>query len=100
ELFDSVSLDRMSDAELAVREAATEIPAEVCARFDTADKLSDEDRKTIIAIARQALVPFQPEPETTSKLKSEPKAKPGGESKPDVPSDTKPNPETEGEKMS
>ncbi|MCR4332610.1 MAG: alternate F1F0 ATPase, F1 subunit alpha [Sulfuricaulis sp.] len=100
ELFDRVPLDRMSDAELAVREAATEIPAEVCARFDTADKLSDEDRKTIIAIARQALSPFQPKPETTSKLKPEPEAKPGGGSKPDVAADTKPNPETEGEKMS
>ena len=63
ELFDSVPLDRMSDAELAVRAAAAEIPAGVSARFNTADKLSDEDRKTIIAIARQALVPFQPEPE-------------------------------------
>lgn len=60
ELFDHVPIDRMSDAELAVREAAAEIPVEVSARFDTADKLSDEDRATIIAIARQALVPFQP----------------------------------------
>lgn len=60
ELFDHVPIDRMSDAELAVREAAAEIPVEVSARFDTADKLSDEDRATIIAIARQALAPFQP----------------------------------------
>jgi F-type H+-transporting ATPase subunit alpha len=71
ELFDSVPMDRMSDAELAVREAATEIPAEVSARFDTADKLSDEDRVTIIAIARQALVPFQPEPEAKAEAKPE-----------------------------
>ncbi len=105
ELFDNVPLDRMSDAELAVREAASEIPAEACARFDTADKLSDEDRETIIAIARQALVPFQPEPETPTKLKSESEAKPkikpeakpeAGGSKPDVPSDdTKPKPDAE-----
>jgi F-type H+-transporting ATPase subunit alpha len=71
ELFDSVPMDRMSDAELAVREAATEIPAEVSARFDTADKLSDEDRVTIIAIARQALVPFQPEAEAKAEAKPE-----------------------------
>lgn len=109
-LFDSVPLERMSDAELAVREAAPKIPAEVCARFDTADKLSDEDRETIIAIARQALAPFQPKPEaepeakseTTIKLKPESetgheaKPKSDGGSKPDTPSDdAKPKPEIE-----
>ena len=62
-LFDPVPLDQMTDAEQAVREAAANIPAEVCARFETADKLSDEDRKTIIEIARQALARFQPKPE-------------------------------------
>src|ERR1039457_7177548 len=54
-LFDGVALDQMKDAEQALREAAANIPAEVCARFETADKLSDEDRKTIIDIAGQAL---------------------------------------------
>ena len=57
-LFDPVPLDQMTDAEHAVQDAAASIPAEVCARFESADKLSDEDRKTIIEIARQALVPF------------------------------------------
>jgi F-type H+/Na+-transporting ATPase subunit alpha len=37
ELFDDVPLDRMTDAEQAVREAAAEIPAEVSERLDTAD---------------------------------------------------------------
>jgi F-type H+-transporting ATPase subunit alpha len=69
-LFDDVPIDRMADAEQAVRTAATEIPAEVSERLDTAQKLSDEDRETIINIARQALAPFQPKPET------EPKAAP------------------------
>jgi len=63
ELFDPVPLDRMTDAGHAVQEAAAKIPAEVAARFETAKKLSDEDRKTIIELARQALAPFQPEPE-------------------------------------
>ena len=45
----------MTDAEQAVRKAAADIPAEVRERLDTADKLSDEDRETIIDIARQAL---------------------------------------------
>ena len=58
ELFDRVPLDQMTDAEHAVQEAAANIPAEVCARFETADKLSDEDRKTIIEIARKALARF------------------------------------------
>ena len=72
-LFDDVPLDRMTDAELAVRKAAPNIPAEVCARFETADKLSDEDRKTIIAIARQALEAFSPKPDQ-AKIESGPKA--------------------------
>ncbi|HEX5363633.1 MAG TPA: F0F1 ATP synthase subunit alpha, partial [Gallionella sp.] len=62
-LFDPVPLEQMGDAELAVRKAAAEIPAEVRARFDTADRLGDEDRSSIIEIARQALASFQPEPE-------------------------------------
>ena len=67
ELFDGVPLDQMSDAEHAVREAAADIPAEVCARFDTAEKLSDGDRATIIQSARNALARFQPTPERKEK---------------------------------
>ncbi len=55
ELFDNVPLDQMPNAEQAVREAAAEIPAEVGERLNFAKKLSDEDRKTIIEIAREAL---------------------------------------------
>jgi len=64
ELFDGVPLDRMTDAERAVREAAeAEIPSEVRQRLETADKLSDEDREAIVDIARKTLDEFQPEPE-------------------------------------
>ncbi len=63
ELFDGIALDRMTDAERALREVATDIPAEVRARFDSAEKLSDEDRATIIQIARDALARFQPQPQ-------------------------------------
>jgi F-type H+-transporting ATPase subunit alpha len=63
ELFDSVPLDKMKDAEHAVHEAATNIPSEMCARFETAKKLSDEDRRMILELARQALAPLQPKPE-------------------------------------
>jgi F-type H+-transporting ATPase subunit alpha len=67
DLFDAVPIGQMTDAEHAVQEAVANIPAEVCARFETADKLSDEDRKTIIEIARQALARFQPKPEAKEK---------------------------------
>src|SRR5450756_1154894 len=58
-LFDSVPLERMRDAELALRIAAAELPAEVIQRFTSADKLSDSDREAILQIARETLAPFQ-----------------------------------------
>lgn len=84
-LFDQVPIDRMTDAEHAVHEAAAKIPAEVCARFETADNLSDEDRETIIEIARKALARFQPKPEAKPAAKAEPKAEP--ESKLETPTE-------------
>ncbi len=81
-LFDLVPLEQMTDAEHALREAAANIPAEVCARFDTADKLSDEDRKTIIEIARKALASFQPKPESKPEPKVEPKPQANAADKP------------------
>ncbi len=61
-LFDAVPLERMTEAEHAVREAAAQIPAEVSARFETAAGLSEEDRKTILDLAHEALAPFPPRP--------------------------------------
>ena len=88
-LFDPVPLDQMTEAGRAVREAAANIPAEVSARFETAAKLNDEDKKAIIEIARQALAPFQPKPdpkpevkpETKPDVKVEPKAETKGDIK-------------------
>jgi F-type H+-transporting ATPase subunit alpha len=62
QLFDAVPLEQMTAAEQAVRVAATDIPAEVCARFESAKKLSEEDRASIIQIASNALSSFHPEP--------------------------------------
>jgi F-type H+/Na+-transporting ATPase subunit alpha len=62
-LFDPVPMDRMVDAERAVREAAGTMPAPMCQRLETADKLGDEDRAAIVELARRALVPFLPKPE-------------------------------------
>jgi F-type H+-transporting ATPase subunit alpha len=58
-LFDAVPLEQMTAAEQAVRRAAADIPAEVCVRFATAKKLSDEDRASIVRIASKALTRFQ-----------------------------------------
>jgi F-type H+/Na+-transporting ATPase subunit alpha len=58
-LFDDVPLDRMSEAERTVREAAANIPAEVRARIETAKNLSDEDRESITQSLRRALTGFQ-----------------------------------------
>ncbi|MDD5058921.1 MAG: alternate F1F0 ATPase, F1 subunit alpha [Sideroxydans sp.] len=63
-LFDEVPLEQMTEAEHVVVEAAKNIPAEVCQRLETADTLSDEDRATIIDIARQALVAFDAQTES------------------------------------
>jgi len=65
-LFDAVPLERMTDAEQAVRKAAAEIPAQVSERLDSAETLSAEDRETIIDIARQALAGFQPKTDSLS----------------------------------
>jgi F-type H+-transporting ATPase subunit alpha len=59
-LFDPVPIDRMEDAERAVHEATATIPTHISARFETAGKLSDSDRTTIVEISRRALAPFQP----------------------------------------
>ena len=75
ELFDRVPLDLMADAENALHEAAANIPVEICARFETAAKLSDEDREKIIEIARIVLDRFQPKLEAKTESKTVLKSK-------------------------
>jgi F-type H+-transporting ATPase subunit alpha len=79
-LFDPVPLEKASDAELALRKAAAEIPSEVGERLISSDKLSDVDRKSILDIATRALASFQPrsapKPEAKGdEAKAGPKAK-------------------------
>ena len=69
-LFDAVPLDRMTEAERDVIEAATAAPAEIGARVESGGKLSDGDRETILGLARQALARFQ-EPESKNDAESE-----------------------------
>ncbi|MGB5395581.1 MAG: alternate F1F0 ATPase, F1 subunit alpha [Gammaproteobacteria bacterium] len=67
-LFDAIPLEQMTAAEQAVRETAADIPAEVIERFESAKKLSEEDRSSIIQCARNALSSFHPEPSRQEKL--------------------------------
>jgi F-type H+-transporting ATPase subunit alpha len=96
ELFDPVPIEQMADAKNAVLAAALNIPAEVCARFETAAKLDDGDRKTIIDLARKSLAPFLPKPEAKAEPKPEAKVepKPKAESKPEAEAEVKPIPES------
>jgi F-type H+-transporting ATPase subunit alpha len=59
-LFDAVSLDKVPEAELALRRATSHIPADVVGRFTTSDKLSEADRAATLQVAKQALASFQP----------------------------------------
>lgn len=58
-LFDDVPLENMPAAELAISEAALKLPTELHQRLETANELSEADRASIIAMARQAIAAFQ-----------------------------------------
>src|ERR1039457_4563258 len=95
ELFDRVPLDQMTDAEHALLKAAADIPAEVRKRLDTADKLSDDDHKAIVEIARKSLAFFQPKTEPKAKPEDKAEVKPKPESKPEDKAEVKPKPKPE-----
>jgi F-type H+-transporting ATPase subunit alpha len=61
-LFDPVPIERMKEAEGALRKAAAQIPGEIAGRFATADQLSDADRKAVLEIATRTLAQFLPPP--------------------------------------
>jgi len=85
ELFDRVPLEQMADAEHSLREATAKIPAEIGKRLDSADKLSDDDRKAIIQIARDSLARFQPKPEAAKPEVAKPEVAKPEVAKPDKP---------------
>lgn len=58
-LFDSVPLEKMREAELALRKAAAGFPAELVQRLTSVEELKDSDRETILQIARDTLALFQ-----------------------------------------
>jgi F-type H+-transporting ATPase subunit alpha len=94
-LFDRVALEQMTVAEQAVRTAAADISAEISARFETAEKLSEEDRTTIIEIARHSLIHFQVTPGSEPESKGEPISDAGIKPKPNPATTLKPKAEAE-----
>jgi F-type H+-transporting ATPase subunit alpha len=84
ELLDLVPLDQMTEAEHALREVTANIPADVRERLDTAEKLSDSDRETIVQIARKSLASFQLKPETKPDLQTKMTPKPQAEPQPEA----------------
>ena len=63
-LFDNVPIERMRDAELALRKAAEGLPADLDQRLTSAEEVKDSDREAILQIARDTLAAFQDMPLT------------------------------------
>jgi F-type H+-transporting ATPase subunit alpha len=61
-LFDNIALENMLNAELALRNAAQQLPVALCERFTVCETLLDEDKALILQMAAQALATFQPHP--------------------------------------
>jgi len=55
-LFDVIEIDRVVEAERAVREAASRVPDDILQRLSSAGTYSSSDRQTIVQIAREGLV--------------------------------------------
>jgi F-type H+/Na+-transporting ATPase subunit alpha len=58
-VFDIISLERMTEAEQAVRRAASQIPSDTTERLFSAAELSKADREVILSIAKTAVTQFQ-----------------------------------------
>jgi F-type H+-transporting ATPase subunit alpha len=58
-LFDEISMAQMPAAARALHTAVAQLPQAIGARFESAEKLKDEDRMAAIDLARAALAPFQ-----------------------------------------
>jgi len=58
-VFDTIPLERMTEAEKAVQRAASQIPAGTIERLFSAAELSKEDREVILSLAKNAVTQFQ-----------------------------------------
>ena len=68
ELFDSIPLNKIDEAERAVQQAAEAMSEDMKERLFTEDTLKEEDREAITVIARQALESFFSEEEEEEAL--------------------------------
>jgi F-type H+-transporting ATPase subunit alpha len=78
-LFDRIPLENAPEAARALRSAVKNVSADTSARLIAGSKLSDDDRKTIVVLATQALAPFQPAPvqKNAARTDSRPAGLPG-----------------------
>jgi F-type H+/Na+-transporting ATPase subunit alpha len=60
-LFDPIPLDQVTDAELALREAAAVLTGDLATRLMSEKTLSTADRATILDVAQRALARFVPQ---------------------------------------
>ena len=79
-LFDTISVDKMEEAETALLKSTAEIPAEIIKRLFTDKELSASDREAILTVARNTLDAYQDKPEPAKNVeppsKTEPEKKP------------------------
>jgi F-type H+-transporting ATPase subunit alpha len=61
-LFDQIPLEKVAEAERALRGATHDLPEDVAGQLRSTERLSDPDRKMILDLAGKALAPFQPAP--------------------------------------
>lgn len=61
ELFDTVSIEKMKNAEVALLKTVTELPKEIIKRLLSDKELSSEDDSTLLKMASEALASFQDE---------------------------------------
>lgn len=59
-LLDSVPLENVRDAAMALRNRVADIPIDILKRFSSNEKMSDADRKTVLQLAALAISQFQP----------------------------------------
>ncbi len=73
-LFDAVPLERMPEAEAAVRSATDHLPVAVSARLGVGDKPSEDDARAIVSNARAALASFREPPVGSADMAAETEA--------------------------
>lgn len=64
ELFDTIPVNKMQEAEQTLLKIGTKLPPEIVKRLFSDEELSDPDREAILKMAEHILAPFQSTPET------------------------------------